>query len=597
MSLKKTKESKLLLSITSAICIINFSICSGIAPTQSKESSDSVVTVGINGSSADYICEEFADQVQIQKAIDSLPSAGGTVKILTGAYIKSNVEGIAIPSNTKIELSPGTIITFRKNVGDGAVIFKNADEAKGNENISIVGGVLDGRKTNQNSATWQTAIKFTKVSNSKVECFIRNFRGWNIKEIDPGVGNTFINREYPNSFKVKDNIRKKIENLWQTLDDFESCCRKAIQGTAKYDINTKFRGTRSCKLVAEGSSSTVAVRKRFDSPLDIRNLFFSIHVRCANARDLNNVCIRFMCPNWSNSFVYFKSHPCRAISNKWIFVDFGYPHQVLGSPDPTNCQLVDISFGPNTNAEYPLTVWIDHFCIAEPLLDESLFILRFDDQHIGQYENAMPIMDKYGYPGVAVVNENGVTGSSKTLNLEQLKEMQVRGWDVINHTQSHAYLDRTTPAEAEDEIRSNQDWLYSNGFKKGSRFFAYPFHRCNEAAFEVIEKYHCLAQDGFAHGSPLPCGDPLLLAIDRSFYKDTPIPSVKKIRNLKEKRILITFLFHRVSTSEERLSIAAADFQQLIDNLHTAEVLVQKSLLFPMSMTNISLLPEVVEEQ
>lgn len=93
-----------------------------------KTGRTATVVVAANDSSAtskaqaDYVCDGVNDQVEIQEAIDGLPSGGGTVLLMEGSYIISS--NITIPTGKKIKFSgtgPGTVLGTSV---DGITIIK-----------------------------------------------------------------------------------------------------------------------------------------------------------------------------------------------------------------------------------------------------------------------------------------------------------------------------------------------------------------------------------------------------------------------------------------------------------------------------------------
>lgn len=161
---------------------------------------------------ADYKGDGINDQEAIQAAIDALPSGGGKVALLEGTFTKGNAAGITVPSNTEIEMSPGTTVKFADGIDADAQLFINSNPTGGNSNIIIKGGVLDGNRANQ-SAGIQCAIKFTKVSQSTIDCLIQNMRTQNVWEITPGEGNTIINRRIGARTEVHPFVNKVLGEL------------------------------------------------------------------------------------------------------------------------------------------------------------------------------------------------------------------------------------------------------------------------------------------------------------------------------------------------------------------------------------------------
>ncbi len=99
----------------------------------------------LNKEKADYICDGTADEVQIQAAIDALPSGGGKVLLMEGAYAMNG--DISIPDYVSIVGSgSGTLINFDVIQDRG---FRNEDLINGNHNIIIADMKIDGMdKTN-----------------------------------------------------------------------------------------------------------------------------------------------------------------------------------------------------------------------------------------------------------------------------------------------------------------------------------------------------------------------------------------------------------------------------------------------------------------
>ena len=106
-------------------------------------------------------------------------------------------------------------------------------------------------------------------------------------------------------------------------------------------------------------------------------------------------------------------------------------------------------------------------------LPEKPIVITFDDGHQSIYDNAMPIMQSYGFPGVFYIVANRINGSPDFVTAEQLKEMIEAGWEVGSHSYSH--LDLTLNHNlADKEIgQSKTDLEYTLATKVLT--FAYPY--------------------------------------------------------------------------------------------------------------------------
>jgi len=78
---------------------------------------------------ADYVCDGSADDVQIQAAIDSLPSFGGEVVCASGNYVIK--ETVVVPSNVTLRFMPGNTVKVEGTVPADwtltPVIYRTAD--------------------------------------------------------------------------------------------------------------------------------------------------------------------------------------------------------------------------------------------------------------------------------------------------------------------------------------------------------------------------------------------------------------------------------------------------------------------------------------
>jgi peptidoglycan/xylan/chitin deacetylase (PgdA/CDA1 family) len=84
-------------------------------------------------------------------------------------------------------------------------------------------------------------------------------------------------------------------------------------------------------------------------------------------------------------------------------------------------------------------------------------ILTFDDGYMDVYENAFPVLQKYGFTGVTyiIVQQLEIGGFQ---HLEQLKEMLSAGWEVGSHTYSHSDL-RQAGVNLKEEINNSKQTL------------------------------------------------------------------------------------------------------------------------------------------
>lgn len=133
--------------------------------------------------------------------------------------------------------------------------------------------------------------------------------------------------------------------------------------------------------------------------------------------------------------------------------------------------------------------------------DESKrnIIITFDDGCVSLYENAFPIMKKYGIRGVVYVvaesiGKQGVIWEQNEnrdllniLSIPQIKEMAEFGIEFGSHANNHVHLELLNELEVFDELTSSKKTIESI-INKEVYSVAYPFGTYNETTMKMAEK-------------------------------------------------------------------------------------------------------------
>ena len=118
-------------------------------------------------------------------------------------------------------------------------------------------------------------------------------------------------------------------------------------------------------------------------------------------------------------------------------------------------------------------------------LPERPVILTFDDGFADFYEEALPVLRRYGFAATLYVATGFVNGTSRWLQHEgeanrpmltwdQLREISANGIECGGHSHNHPQLDTLSPAEASREIVQSKR-LLENHLGQQVLSFAYPF--------------------------------------------------------------------------------------------------------------------------
>ncbi|NOZ62479.1 MAG: polysaccharide deacetylase family protein [Calditrichaeota bacterium] len=116
-------------------------------------------------------------------------------------------------------------------------------------------------------------------------------------------------------------------------------------------------------------------------------------------------------------------------------------------------------------------------------------VLTFDDADISVYENAFPIMKKFGFVGTIFVitdfvgkpdtwDANPIGKHSLQMNWQQIRELVENGWSVGSHTVSHRDLTSLSENDLLRELMESKRIL-ENEINANVSVISYPFGRFN----------------------------------------------------------------------------------------------------------------------
>jgi len=134
----------------------------------------------------------------------------------------------------------------------------------------------------------------------------------------------------------------------------------------------------------------------------------------------------------------------------------------------------------------------------------KVVILSFDDNRIGDFTYAKPILDKYGFKATFFVI-CGKTTDSGAMNWQDIAAMQKDGMDIESHTMTHPHLDTLNQSQLNYEIGGSKQCLANHGYN--ATIFAYPYDEGsnNPVVVDTVAKYYNMARSGTAPLMFLDC--------------------------------------------------------------------------------------------
>lgn len=146
------------------------------------------------------------------------------------------------------------------------------------------------------------------------------------------------------------------------------------------------------------------------------------------------------------------------------------------------------------------------FLLAHPLyaqilkkpIPDKLIVLTFDDAPASQFSVVAPLLKEYGFGGTFFVCEFQPNYADSTLymNWRQIQELDRMGFEVANHTHTHANVSKLSRTEFNKQIEYIEHKCDSLGIPQPTNL-AYPGYGLNAQALGFLEsKNYVFARAG-----------------------------------------------------------------------------------------------------
>ena len=127
--------------------------------------------------------------------------------------------------------------------------------------------------------------------------------------------------------------------------------------------------------------------------------------------------------------------------------------------------------------------------ILKKQIPDNLVVLTFDDATASQYSVVAPLLKQYGFGATFFVCEfpPNFKDSSKYMNWRQIRELNKMGFEIANHTRTHAAVSKLTGKKFFYELNYIENKCDSLDIDKPSTF-AYPGYDLSQSAMEILQK-------------------------------------------------------------------------------------------------------------
>jgi peptidoglycan/xylan/chitin deacetylase (PgdA/CDA1 family) len=114
-------------------------------------------------------------------------------------------------------------------------------------------------------------------------------------------------------------------------------------------------------------------------------------------------------------------------------------------------------------------------------------VITFDDGNIDNYNNAFPILKKYGFVATFYIVQIYMNGRDM-ISTDQVKDLIKNGWEIGSHSKTHESLPSVSEELLPEEIRMSKINLEEKlGVPINS--FAYPYGEINENVVRLTSRY------------------------------------------------------------------------------------------------------------
>ncbi|MEM4780478.1 MAG: polysaccharide deacetylase family protein [Halalkalicoccus sp.] len=268
-----------------------------------------------------------------------------------------------------------------------------------------------------------------------------------------------------------------------SIDDFESLeWHPMFDHTGVEESDDALVGDRSM-LVESDEEDQAGAYRVFQDGLDIEGKHLSFAVKVDSPLPAR-VILEARAPGRSDQLTSARSIPSEF--DGWMRVEAGWTGE-RGEPNLGNVQELRLWVEPRGDAEGPISFRVDDMRATESA-DRGSVVITFDDSVESQYENALPMLEERGWPGVAAVIPDSLNRPNR-LSIEQCREMRDAGWDISAHPHS-ALPEFDSSEERVRYLQNAHDYIANRIHSEGARHYFAPYNRMDADSIEDVREVY-----------------------------------------------------------------------------------------------------------
>ena len=276
----------------------------------------------------------------------------------------------------------------------------------------------------------------------------------------------------------------------QTIEEFDSPYEwRASSCQLNRDEIDKKSGKSSLAITAIASGKQIFLVKRL-SFFPAENDFFGCWVKIGDAQAVDSIQFRFSGKiNLSEQDQYYctdKIYTSVTLHDGWNYLKYRQADMISVNGEKwgnfhflklvivLNEFYADDYFKPTAKRVQSATIKVDGMTLNPK--EKTVVLLSFDDSQPSFYSEIFPAMQKRGMKGTLFVCTDHVQSSpmDQYMTVQQHDRVYQAGWDIGNHSKTHADYRLLRFSQIVAEMKYCHDWLIKRGYRRGEQFGAYP---------------------------------------------------------------------------------------------------------------------------
>ncbi len=194
--------------------------------------------------------------------------------------------------------------------------------------------------------------------------------------------------------------------------------------------------------------------------------------------------------------------------------------------------------------------------------DSSTIVIMFDDGRISIFNNALPILSKYGILATnAIVTKN--IGNDYTLSWNQVALLDtLYGWETASHTYSHPHLNELDYDDFVFQMQKSYNDIVSHNLQVNT--LAIPYGTMRDDQYQIAARYYKNIRNSIDLHIKSPVNRKFLGCF--TVHKDTQLSEIydRIYYAYQNNEIILILLFHGIDNSGNEYSYSIENFEKVI---------------------------------